>query len=130
MSLDPDLKRLATGQNFAALTTLLPDGQPQTHLMWVGATDEHLLINTQVGRRKQRNVEADPRVTVTVFNGENPYQYVEARGRVTATTRGDEAAAHIEELSQRYTGKPFTIPAGAERELWTIAVDRIHKNNL
>ena len=65
MSLDPDLAALARAKNFAALTTLMSDGQPQTQIMWVHADDDALVINTEVGRQKFRNVEADPRVTVT-----------------------------------------------------------------
>ena len=67
MTIDADLKALAQGKNFAALTTILPSGHPQTQIMWVGADDEHVLINTEAGRQKFRNVEADPRVTVCVF---------------------------------------------------------------
>ena len=70
MSLDPDLARLARGKNFAALTTLMSDGQPQTQIMWVDADDDALVINTEVGRQKFRNVEADPRVTVTIFDSD------------------------------------------------------------
>ncbi|MCB0965072.1 MAG: PPOX class F420-dependent oxidoreductase, partial [Acidimicrobiales bacterium] len=105
MPIDADLKALATDRNFAALTTLMPDGQPQTQLMWVHADDDHLLLNTEVGRQKFRNVEGDPRVTVTVFDRENPYRYVEARGRVASTEQGDAARAQIDELAQKYTGK-------------------------
>jgi len=60
MSIDPELKQFASGKNFAALTTLMPDGQPQTQLMWVHADDDHVLINTEVERQKFRNVERDP----------------------------------------------------------------------
>lgn len=128
MTIDADLKTLATGANFAALTTLMPGGQPQTQLMWVHANDEHVLINTEVHRKKFKNVEADPRVTVTVFNKENPYQYVEARGRVVGTVGGDEARANIDDLSQKYMGAPYGNPIQSERVVLQIAVDKVHKN--
>ena len=131
MTIDTDLQRLATAKNFAALTTLMPDGQPQTQIMWVHADDEHVLINTEAGRQKFRNVERDPRVTVTVFNDDNAYQYVEARGRVVETIGGDEARASIDELAQKYTGADYANPIGPEgRVLLRIAVDRIHKNGV
>ena len=131
MTIDADLKALAQGKNFAALTTILPSGHPQTQIMWVGADDEHVLINTEAGRQKFRNVEADPRVTVTVFNNDNPYQYVEARGKVVGTVGGDEARAHIDELSQKYTGAPYGNPIGPEgRVILKIEVERIHKNGI
>ena len=97
MALDPDLKDLAQAKNFAALTTLMPDGHPQTQIMWVGADDEHVIINTQLDRQKYRNVFADPRVTVTVFDADNPYRYVEARGRVARTQDGGERWEQLRE---------------------------------
>ncbi|CAN5511555.1 PPOX class F420-dependent oxidoreductase [soil metagenome] len=131
MTIDADLKNLATAKNFAALTTLMPGGQPQTQLMWVHADDDHVLINTEVGRQKFRNVENDPRVTVTVFAADNPYQYVEARGRVVETVKGDEARSDIDELSQKYTGGPYANPIGPEgRVILRIAVEKIHKNGI
>ena len=130
MALDADLKAFASEPNFAALTTLMPDGQPQTQLMWVHASDDQVIVNTEVGRQKFRNVEADPRVTVTVFDRENPYRYVEARGRVVATVGGDEARSNIDELSQKYTGVPYANPIGTDRVILQIEVDKIHKNGV
>lgn len=128
MTLDADLHALATAKNFAALTTLMPDGQPQTQIMWVHADGDQLLINTEVHRQKFKNTERDPRVTVTVFNADNAYQYVEARGRVVGTVGGDEARANIDELSQKYTGGPYANPIQSERVVLQIAVDKVHKN--
>lgn len=130
MALDPDLKQFASGRNFAALTTLMPDGQPQTQLMWVHADDDHLLINTEVERQKFRNAERDPRVTVTVFDAENPYRYVEARGRVVESVTGEEARANIDELSQKYTDGPYGQPIGSDRVILRIAPHKIHKNGV
>lgn len=131
MTIDPDLHRLATAKNFAALSTLMPDGQPQTQLMWVHADDDHVLINTEAGRQKYRNVQRDPRVTVTVFDADNSYQYVEARGHVVETIGGDEARADIDALSQKYLGTPYGNPIGpGGRVVLRIAVDKVHKNNL
>lgn len=130
MALDPDLMSFASAPNFAALTTLMPDGQPQTQLMWVHASEDRLLINTEVGRQKFRNVQGDPRVTVTVFDRENPYRYVEARGRVADTVGGDEARSQIDELAHKYTGGPYANPIGTERVILQIAVDKIHKNGV
>ena len=129
MTTDADLLALATTKNFAALTTLMPDGQPQTQIMWVHADDDHVLINTEVGRQKFRNVQRDPRVTVTVFDGKNPYRYVEARGRVVESVDGDAARADIDELSQKYLGTPYGGAIGpGGRVILRIEVDKIHKN--
>ena len=130
MTIDPDLRRLATERNFAALATLSADGQPRNHVMWVDADDEHLLINTEVHRSKFKDIERDPRVTVTVINAGNPYQYVEARGEVVDTVRGDAAFEHINALAQRYTGGDYSNPVQSERVVVKIRPDKIHKNGV
>ena len=130
MTLDPTLKELARAKNFAAMSTLMPDGQPQTQLMWVHADDEHLLINTEVGRQKFRNVVRDPRVTITVFDSENPYRYVEARGRVVSTEAGQAGRDDIDALSQKYMGAAYGNAIATERGILRIEVDRIHRNNI
>ena len=123
--IDDAVKELAKGANFAALTTLLPSGQPQTNIMWVDCDDEHVLINTEIGRQKFRDVEADPRVTVAIWDAANPYHYAEVRGRVVEVVGGEAARAHIDVLSDKYTGKPYD-PAmiGTERVLLKIAPER------
>ncbi len=125
MTIDPALKRLATGKNFAALTTLMPDGQPQTQLMWVHADDDHVIINTEVGRQKFRNVERDPRVTVTIFDTANPYAYVEVRGRVDEVVHGDAARKNIDELSEKYTGGPYAMSIGTDRVVLKVAPEKV-----
>jgi PPOX class probable F420-dependent enzyme len=130
MSLDPDLEAFATAGNFAALTTLAADGQPSTHMMWIDADDDHLIINTEVHRQKFKNVTNDPRVAVTVIDAESPYRYIEARGRVTEIIRGDEARRHIDVVSRRYTGDDYAPQIQSERVICKITVDRIHRNNV
>ncbi len=118
------VRTLAEGANFAALTTVLPDGQPQTHIMWVGCDDEHLIINTEVHRRKFKNIERDPRVTVTIWDADNPYSFVEVRGQVVDTVTGDEARGNIDALSQKYMGRDYASDIQSERVILRIAPDR------
>lgn len=123
--IEPDVKKLAEGPNFAALTTIGADGMPSTHVMWVDADDEHVLINTEVGRQKFRNVQRDPRVAVTIIDRDNPYHYAEIRGRVVDSVAGDEARGHIDELSRKYNGKDYDPNAiGTERVIVKIAPER------
>jgi PPOX class probable F420-dependent enzyme len=128
MPIDADLKTFATGKNFAALTTMGADGQPSTHMMWVDADDDHLVINTEVHRQKFKNMTREPRVTVTVIDVENPYRYIEARGHVVGTVGGDEARAHIDEVSQRYLGSDYGAEIVSERVKVLIDVDHVHRN--
>jgi PPOX class probable F420-dependent enzyme len=98
---------LATGKNFAVLTTLRHDGHPASQVMWVDADVDHILINTEVHRRKFKNVLADPRVTVTIWESGNPYSYVEVRGLVAEIVYGEPAREHIDRLAMRYFGRPY-----------------------
>ena len=120
----PMVLELARGQNFAALTTLLPDNHPHTQVMWVDASEKHLLVNTEVHRQKFRNVERDPRVTVTIWDLEDPYRFVEVRGEVVEKVKGQEAREHIDELSHKYRGKPYQTQIQSERVVLRIAPSR------
>lgn len=130
MPLDADVTRMATGQNFAALSTLLSDGTPQTHVMWVDADRDHVIVNTEVHRQKYRNLLADPRATVTIWDREDPYRFVEVRGRAVEFVTGPEALAHIEACAQRYLGRPYPGPIQSERVMVRIAPDRIVRNGV
>ncbi len=122
--LEDQVRALAEGPNFAAFSTLMPDGQPQTHVMWVGCDGDHLIINTEVHRRKFKNVEADPRVTVAIWDAKDPYSFVEVRGRVVETITGDAALASINELSNKYTGGDYSPQIQSERVILKISPER------
>lgn len=122
--LDEKTRRLASGKNFAVLTTLMPDGTPQSHVMWVDHDGEHILINTEVHRKKFKNLSEDTRATVTIIDSENAYSYVEVRGRVVDQIGGQEARKHIDALSQRYFGKDYSNPIQSERVILKIEPER------
>ncbi len=122
--LDDKTKTLASGGNFAVLTTLMEDGTPQSHVMWVDHDDEHILINTEIHRQKYLNVSRDPRATVTIIDSSNGYSYAEIRGTVVDTVHGERARQHIDELSHRYFGKPYSNVIQSERVILKIRPDR------
>jgi len=127
MPLDPDADRLARGKNLATVVTLMPDGQPQALLTWVDSDGEHVLVNTEPQRQRARNVARDPRVTVLIHSATDPWDWAEVRGRVVSTTRGDEARAHIDALSNRYLGKDYANPIGPEgRIILRIEPDKVN----
>lgn len=105
--IEADVKELAKGPNFGVISTRLPDGFPSTQMMWVDCDDEHVLINTEIGRQKHRNILRDPKVCVTVWDPQNPYRYAEVRGEVVDMITGPQARSHIDELSHKYTGQPY-----------------------
>lgn len=122
--LDELVNTLAQGKNFAAVTTLGPDGTPHTQPLWIDTDGEHLLLNTEVHRQKFKNIQRDPRVTVAIVNHDNPYSYAEVRGHVVETVTGPEARAHIDALSQRYTGQDYSGEITSERVIVKVAPDR------
>ncbi|MHB1613882.1 MAG: PPOX class F420-dependent oxidoreductase [Actinomycetes bacterium] len=95
-------RALVDAGEFATIATLEPDGQAQLSVVWLARDGDDLLISTTKGRRKQVNLERDPRVTVLVYARENPYSYLEVRGRVSVTTEGGREL--IDDLARRYTG--------------------------
>lgn len=107
---------------FGVLATLMPDGQPQVTPVWVDLQDGHVIVNSAKGRQKDKNIGRDPRVTITVIDPQNPYRYVEIRGRVAETTQKD-ADRHIDKMAKKYLGKdkyPFRQP-GEQRVMYKIA---------
>ena len=120
---DWDLE-LLTGGNYAALVTLYEDGAPHATVTWVDAADGHVLVNTAQGRRKDRNLRRDPRAAVTVI-GEDFYRWASIQGTVADRVTGPEAEAHIDTLSRRYDGEPWTPVAGQVRVLYRIEPHRI-----
>lgn len=99
-------KRLIDANTFATLATVNPNGSPQSSVIWVTRDGDDVVFSTILGRRKTRNMQREPRASLTLFDPANPYQYVEIRGEVTMTEQGGPEL--IQELSQRYTGGPFT----------------------
>jgi PPOX class probable F420-dependent enzyme len=125
--LDEDTIRLAKGKNLATVVTLMPSGQPQALLTWVDTDGEHVLVNTEPTRQRAKNISRDPRITVLIHSADNPYDWSEVRGHVISTTTGDEARAHIDELSRKYNGTDYSNPIGPQgRIILKIAADKVN----
>jgi PPOX class probable F420-dependent enzyme len=124
-ALHPMTEELASGKNFASVSTLLPSGLIQTQILWVGVKDGSLVINTETHRKRYENIQQDARITVLIRDEQDPYRYAEVRGRVERTTTGDEARKHIDELAQRYTGGDYPPEAiKSERVILWITPER------
>ena len=102
---DPQIKNLFDGKNFAFLSTLMKDGAPQVTPVWIDVEDGNILVNTALGRVKQRNVSRDPRVALSIIDQNNQYNMVTIRGEVTEQITGDKAEKHIDKLAKKYIGK-------------------------
>jgi PPOX class probable F420-dependent enzyme len=91
-------------KGFAHLATVAADGTPQSTPVWVDFDGTHVRINTARGRIKDKNLQANPRVALSILDPDNPYRYIQVRGRVTEMTeRG--ADAHIDALAKKYLGQ-------------------------
>jgi PPOX class probable F420-dependent enzyme len=122
-SLNDETRRLLDGPHFAVLATINPDGSPQTSAMWLGRDGDDVLFSTVAGRRKHRNLLRDPRVSVTVLDSDDPYNYVELRG--TTTFSEDVGRRFDIGLSWVYDGKdPDPDPPEALRLVGRIAVTK------
>ena len=122
--LDPKIRDFAQAKNFGTLSVHLADGSIATHVMWVDADDEHILINTEVHRAKYKAIVANPKVTVAIWDSNNSYTYAEVRGAVTGEVRGDAARAHIDACSRKYTGGDYANTITSERVILQITPDR------
>lgn len=99
-------------QAFAHLSTLMPDGSPQTSPVWVDHEGGMIVINSAKGRRKDRNIEADARVAVSITDPENSYRCLMVRGKVVKTST-EGADAHIDAMAKKYMGVdeyPYRAP--------------------
>ncbi len=112
-TITPEVAKLLEEKNFAFIATLMNDGSPQITPTWVDLEQNTILINTAEGRVKHKNVSRDPRVAVSVFDHNNPYNMVSIRGRVIEQTRKG-ADEHIDKLAKKYFGVdkyPFRSPS-------------------
>lgn len=113
------------------LTTLAPDGQPESSLVWLDHDDGCLRVNTTLERRKGRNLVADPRCSLLVVDPANTGRFLQVRGEAELVTEGAEA--HLDALTRAYTRHPayygFVYPAD-QRACETRVIVRIHPRRI
>ncbi len=112
---------------FASLATLMPNGDVQVTPVWVDAENGNVIFNSARGRVKDKNVRRDPRVTLTLIDPDNPYRYLEVRGRVVDITEKG-ADQHIDKLAKKYLGVdkyPYAKP-GEVRVLYRVKPEHVH----
>jgi len=102
--MDSKVKELINGKNFGFIASLGEDGYPHVTPVWIDTDGEYVLVNTAIGRVKQRNLRENAKVAIAVSDYSNPYHYALIRGRVhKQTTEGAEE--HIDRLAKKYLGK-------------------------
>ena len=126
-----NIRELFERKNFAFLSSLMKDGSPQVTPTWVDIEDGYILINTAIGRIKEKNISRDPRVALAIVDQNNPYNMVSIRGTVIEQIRGDIAEEHINKLAKKYIDKdkyPRSSP-GEKRVLLKIKPEKIFHMN-
>lgn len=130
MPIPPAVRAQLEAATFWHLVTLNPDGGATATPVWVGVEGEEVIVNTAIGRRKERNVRRDPRVVLATYDRENPYWWIEITGRVVELVEGERAEASIEELAHKYLGRPRGGGAPGERRvILRIAPSAIRTND-
>ena len=109
---------------FLFLATTMPDGSPQVTPIWFNVDDEYILINTNEGRIKDRNMKTRPKVALVIQDPKTPYRYVQIRGEIAErTTQG--ADEHINQLSLKYDNEPWKYREGQKRIIYKIRPNHI-----
>lgn len=120
-NLDSYLDLLQQKKAFAGLATIMPDGTPQVTPVWFDYHGGRVRVNTAKGRVKARNLKPGAAVALSIMDPDNPYRYVQIRGRIASATETG-ADAHIDSLAKKYLGKdkyPFRQP-GEVRVMYEI----------
>jgi PPOX class probable F420-dependent enzyme len=111
---------------FASLATVNADGTPQVTPVWVDYDGTHVRINTARGRLKDKNLRRQPAVALAIIDPDNPYRYLQVKGRVAEVTEAG-ADAHIDSLAKKYTGQDryANRRPGEVRVIFKILPDRV-----
>lgn len=132
MQLPKELKVAIDNNAFCAISTHTPNGEVQTHLMWIDYKDNLLIINTEKDRKKAQNIRSNNNISLVIFHPEAMYSSWEVRGEVVEIIEDISANDHIDEVSIRYTGKPYRRELNEpwsedikSREKWIVHVSKL-----
>jgi PPOX class probable F420-dependent enzyme len=118
--------KLFTDRNWGVIATVREDGSPQATPVWIDYDGDSVLVNSAYGRTKVKNIERDPRATVTVLPAENQQSgYVMVSGPAELIDEG--AREHIDKMAKKYLGEdkyPYLGP-GERRVIIRIHPDRV-----
>jgi PPOX class probable F420-dependent enzyme len=105
VQLSDQAKALFDAKSFVSLSTVQPDGSPQSSVVWIKRDGDDVVFSTVEGRRKHLNMARDPRISLLVNPPDHPYRYLELRGEVTMTREGGREL--IDELCRKYLGHDY-----------------------
>lgn len=122
-------RTLLSNPNYLYVATVNPNGSPQVTPVWSDVSDGRVIFNTAIGRVKERNLRRDPRIGLSITAREDPWDKVDIRGRAVEFIEGEQADRHIDDLSEKYTGKrpyPWRRP-GERRVIVVVEPDRVYE---
>ncbi len=129
-TLDARDRELIEAKNYVNISTLRDDGTIHSVPIWVDVDGDHILLNGEDTRVWAQYLRARPdRVTLTVLNMENPYEYLTVTGHLDSETK-DGAAAHIDKMANKYFGMD-TYPdhnPDRPRVIFRIAPERVQRH--
>lgn len=108
---------------YGVVATVRPDGSPQQTVVWLDYDGENVVFNTAEGRAKPRHIRANPNASVAVVDPEDPYRWIAVSGPAEMSEEG--AAEHINELSHKYRGRDYDLPANQQRLIVRVKPERI-----
>ena len=113
------------------LTTLMPDGQPQSSLVWCDYDGECACVNTSRERQKGKNMMANPKVSLLIVDPEDTARFLQIRGEAKLVEQG--ALEHLDEITRQYTRHPqyygYVFPL-EKKERETRIICRIHAKKI
>jgi len=121
---DPGVRELLEQPNYAVVSTHNRDGSIHSTVIWIGLENgDAVSVNSAVGRLWPTNLQRDARVTLLVYEANNPYRFVEIRGTAQAAANG--ADEHIDLLSRKYTGQDMDRRPGEQRIKFVVTPERV-----
>lgn len=111
MQLPDHVQTFLEKPNLAVIATVSPTGRPQATPIWFMLDGDKVVVNTAKGRVKLRNLSANPRVALTVYDRDDPYRHVQIHGKVVKFD-AENGARDIDRLSMRYRGQPYKYQPG------------------
>jgi PPOX class probable F420-dependent enzyme len=122
-ALSQDAKNLIDRPNFAHIATLMSDGSPQSTTVWISRDDDQIILSTTEGSLMSRNIQRDPRVSISINDFADPYMELQIRGRIIER-RPDPGLSVIDAISHKYIGKPFPMRHYKDRVIFLVAVEK------
>ena len=122
MTLPDELLALLRATSTCYIATLMKDGSPQLTQVWVDTDGEHVIVNSVDTHLKVRNLRRDPRVAVTISDPARPRRFFQVRGRAISITK-EGGPDHIEKMSHKYTGGPYSWYGGRDQERVVITIE-------